>query len=95
MKERKVSERKGTKGEGEVREKLLTGMSPLSSRLSSPLRASSCDIGGGVSYSQRGEEEERRRRIVQPWPPQPVSWLNTSMKQECVYYLGISAVGFW
>ena len=74
---------------------LLTGMSPLSSRLSSPLRASSCDIGGGVSYSQRGEEEERKRRIVQPWPPHLVSWLKTGMKRECAYYLGISAVGFW
>ena len=37
-------------------------MSPLSSRLSSPLRASSCDIGGGVSYSQRNEEKKRKRR---------------------------------
>lgn len=72
----KGKEREGGEGrkweemrEGEVR--VLTGMSPLSSRLSSPLRASSCDIGGGVSYSQRSEEEEeRKKRIVQPWPPQ-------------------------
>ena len=71
-------------------------MSPLSSRLSSPLRASSCDIGGGVSYIQRDkEEEERKRGIVQPWLPQPSSWLKTSMKQVCAYYLGISAIGFW
>ena len=74
---------------------MLTGMSPLSSRLSSPLRASSCDIGGGVSYSQRNEEEKRKRRrrkrgkggvkkeeIVQPWPQQ--CWLDTSETGFCM-----------
>ena len=41
----------------------LTGMSPLSNRLSNPLRASPCDMGGGVSY--RGGEERSGLHLAQ------------------------------
>ena len=72
-------------------------MSPLSSRLSSPLRASSCDIGGGVSYSQRKEEEEEEKeeeeRRLFSHDHHSVGKIQVKLVFAC--YLGISAVCFW